>query len=230
MAATNSNVAARFASALVRPTDSCIRPISGSNFYARGVFTDHSQHEQLIKTKGVFSVLSCADSYRTTIGYIVQNNHTNKREVWLTRLRYSNTTSRHVSHIGGAVRKLEVDFNTIFVTFYINADVSWPNRVEVDSLPQVVQRASTLIALSDAPKLRENSRRANLGTAADLCGRWIRKCTEGVPEGYAESLKEGSQKLIDELRSMRDYALSLSDAPLDELRASVRGFATLNKF
>ncbi len=236
MAATNENVAARFASALVILTDSFIRPIAGSNLYAVAVCKER-RDEHTRQTKGVFTMLAQLDSYRTTVGYIVQNNHTNKREVWLARLRYSNTTSRHLSHTGAAVRERERDLNTTFSTFHINTDVSWPNRVDCagytsfdNPLYMRLMAVNETIAKADLPKIRETSRRMHLLDAAMRCETTLRTYTDDVPEGYAESLKEGSQKHIDELISLREYAQILINKPLDEIRASVRGFATLNKF
>jgi hypothetical protein len=241
MAATNENVAARFASALVIPTDSFIRPTMGSNLYTVPVYHE-LRDEHTRQTKGVFTMLARLDSYRTTVGYIVQNNHTNKREVWLARLRYSSTTSRHLSHAGAAVRERERDLNTTFATFHINTDVSWPNRVDCDSVllaahkslynPLYMQlmEVNETIAKADLPKIRETSRRMHLLDAAMRCETTLRTYTDDVPEGYAETLQAGSQKIIDELRSLRDFAHKLRQGSLDEIRASVRGFKALNAF
>jgi hypothetical protein len=262
MAATNENVAARFASALVIPTDSYIRPTTGSNLYTVPVYHER-RDEHTRQTKGVFTMLAQLDSYRTTVGYIVQNNHTNKREVWLARLRYSNTTSRHLSHTGAAVRERERDNNTTFSTFHINTDVSWPNRVDCnttfstfhintdvswpnrvdcnsvmiaahksldDPLYMRLRSVNEAIAKADLPKIRETSRRMHLLDAAMRCETTLRTYTDDVPEGYAETLQAGSQKIIDELRSLRDFAHKLRQCSLDEIRFAVRGFAALNKF
>jgi len=241
MAATNENVASRFASALVIPTDSYIRPTTGSNLYAVPVYHERRE-EHTRQTKGVFTMLAQLDSYRTTVGYIVQNNHTNKREVWLARLRYSNTTSRHLSHTGAAVRWFERDFNTRFATFHINTDVSWPNRVDYDSVMIAAHKSldnplymrlrsvNETIAKADLPKIRETSRRMHLLDAAMRCETTLRTYTDDVPEGYAETLQAGSQKIIDELRSLRDFAHKLRQGSLDEIRFAVRGFKALNAF
>lgn len=236
MAASNENVAARFASALVVPTDSFIRPTTGSNLYAVPVFQER-RDEHTRQTKGVFTMLAQLDSYRTTVGYIVQNNHTNKREVWLARLRYSNTTSRHLSHTGAAVRRYERDFNTTFSTFHINTDVSWPNRVDCEGytsfdnpLYMRLMAVNETIAKADLPKIRETSRRMHLLDAAMRCETTLRTYTDDVPEGYAGTLQAGSQKIIDELRSLRDFAHKLRQGSLDEIRFAVRGFKALNAF
>jgi hypothetical protein len=236
MAATNENVAARFASALVIPTDSYIRPTAGSNLYAVPVYHER-RDEHTRQTKGVFTMLAQLDSYRTTVGYIVQNNHTNKREVWLARLRYSNTTSRHLSHTGAAVRERERDHNTTFATFHINTDVSWPNRVDCEGytsfdnpLYMRLRSVNEAIAKADLPKIRETSRRMHLLDAAMRCETTLRTYTDDVPEGYAETLQAGSQKIIDELRSLRDFAHKLRQGSLDEIRFAVRGFKALNAF
>lgn len=236
MAATNENVAARFASALVIPTDSVIRPTTGSNLYTVPVYHER-RDEHTRQTKGVFTMLAQLDSYRTTVGYIVQNNHTNKREVWLARLRYSNTTSRHLSHTGAAVRRYERDFNTTFATFHINTDVSWPNRVDCEGytsfdnpLYMRLMAVNETIAKADLPKIRETSRRMHLLDAAMRCETTLRTYTDDVPEGYAGTLQAGSQKIIDELRSLRDFAHKLRQGSLDEMRFAVRGFKALNAF
>ena len=236
MAATNENVAARFASALVIPTDSYIRPTTGSNLYAVPVYHER-RDEHTRQTNGVFTMLAQLDSYRTTVGYIVQNNHTNKREVWLARLRYSNTTSRHLSHTGAAVRRYERDHNTTFATFHINTDVSWPNRVDCEGytsfdnpLYMRLRSVNEAIAKADLPKIRETSRRMHLLDAAMRCETTLRTYTDDVPEGYAETLQAGSQKIIDELRSLRDFAHKLRQGSLDEIRFAVRGFKALNAF
>jgi hypothetical protein len=236
MAATNENVAARFASALLSPIEAVIRPITGSNMYAKPVYHDsRDRHTQT--TNGVFTSLATVDSYRTTIAHIVQNHHTGKREVWLSRLRYSDTTGRHLSYIGSAVRELERTTGNTYTTYHTSTDLNWANRVDCDGYTSIdnplqarVRTVTNLIIAADTPKLHYGTRVTHLRDAVLRCDSMLYNYTNDVPEGYAQTMQSDGQKLIDELRSLREYALNLISKPLDEIRASVRGFKALNAF
>ena len=207
MAMSHSEVAARF----VQGVES-----KGSRLQCR-VLSENTQ--KLMRLNHPFVTVSEAISYATPIARIVENYTADRRELWITPQRYSVSTSRHKDHIMSAwrarCRKLDIDPAT--VTF------DAIDRTNPDHFTYVDDILGKL-AMVNAPRLRDATRRGVVQSAHHALSRLVRNATDGVDPDRYETLAASATRVQAHVETLACF-MTLST---DDMRAAVKGFLALN--
>lgn len=213
MANTHNDVARKFSQRT---------PASGSRMscYARGDWLDPHRvfHEQMI---GV--------SYRTTVCKVVRNTHTNKQELWVTPVRYSTSTDRHVAKFTSAflshyAKTNNCDYETARAQVFTTPAADGGARYNPENATRLLDILPERLQEVDKPRLRDATRRGLLEALKTRLEYVIRRMTQDVPMDVvdAKTLYAAQDAL-----GFIEGAMSLTD--IAEVRVAVRAYVALTK-
>lgn len=185
----------------------------------------------------LFTVVGAGFSYRTKVCQVVVNHHTGLSELWITPLRYSNSTSRHeVKYCSAFMRQFmdnhKVDYATaaeqVFHTPAVDDGTTRCNplhaakvyaTIMADRLPEV-----------DKPRLRSATRMGTLASIRSRLDDITLRMIRDVPEN---AIDVPMYKDLLALSAFVDNTIALYDhtrpESIEDVRIAVRGFIALSK-
>ena len=195
------------------------------------------------KLSPVFTCVAEGSSYATVVARLVVNHHTQLSELWITPVRYSDSTQRHIrKYTDGFVRQFSRNHANSGIDphdqiFQTNDGLRWSgsDRCGTTDAMRAYQGAVETMHSVDAPRLRAATRMGAIEGAKFRVDYALRRLTHGVPEGYAY------QGVLDQLLDLQAFITSLrtvyhevtaasgADAAVAQVRAAVRGWRALTE-
>ena len=184
-----------------------------------------------------FTVVGEGYSYRTKICQTVVNHHTQKSELWLTPLTYSQTTNRHEDKYRQAFIKHfmdnhKVDYPTASLQVFTTPAVDdGTTRCHPDHPTRVLDKImKDRLAEVDKPRLRSATRMGTLASIRASLDKITRRMIQDVPEN---AIDVPTYKELLAMSAFVDNTIALyrHDAPesIDDVRTAVRGFLALSR-
>lgn len=176
-----------------------------------------------------FKQLAVGRSYGTIVAKLVVNTCTQKSELWVTPIRYSNTTQGHKTTLRHAfVNEYVVNhgcspdaaYRQVHETSAVNG-VHTP-RTDPTIAMNVWAAQHTALAEIDRPRIRDATRRGVVGAAQHRVGQALRRLCMDVP---LRAVNAGAMCALYEMQQFLDGAAQIAD--VDELRAAVMGWRGL---
>ena len=224
-----------------------IRDLKGSHFQVLHPST-HTMQTTPMATDNLFFPLGIAVSYRTNIAKTVWNMRYNKPELWISPMRYSNTTARHKSLITGS-------FNRACMAIGMTYDEARASTYETlaladntnDRVLNELERAAMtngfkyVEGVQDAlrPSIHKQTRIRHIEQLRARLGESFDRLTRDVPVGNVHNRLAAAtlpmsfittyDKVVNETLARMDfldYALTL---PVDEMRVVLRSQIELDK-
>lgn len=216
MALSHADVAKRFVE---------LRHGSGSRMTA--IPAEATTSESTTGYKPEFITLATCVSYSTPIAWLVLNTFTGDRELWVTPVHYSASTRRHKDWATSAYRAWCRDQCVEGRVYQTNGALAPTNgRAEPYALQTTTPAVQRDLHGACLPRIRDATRTGALASALHRVNAAIHTFTDARdPARVAATGARHMQAAVD-LRAQLQYWLQM---PVDEARASVAAYLTLNE-
>jgi len=198
-------------------------PANGTNLHSR--FSDMANFTiaRLDDQHNEFHYLGTAVSYSTDVAHRVFNKFTDKHELWITTRRYSQSTDRHLQHLRWAYaqwcEKHGFDAHTVFAS---------PQLVDRTS-PNALDTVATLDASLwdvDRPRIRDATRQGVLVSRLHKINHYETVLTKDRDPAI---IAKRYSTVLTRAREAKTLLQNWLNMPVDEMRATVRAYLTLNE-
>ena len=198
-------------------------PANGTNLHSRFSDMAHFTIMRLNDQHNEFHYLGTAVSYSTDVAHRVFNKFTDKHELWITTRRYSQSTDRHLQHLrwayGQWCEKHGFDAHTVFAS---------PQLVDRTS-PNALDTVATLDASLwdvDRPRIRDATRQGVLVSRLHKINHYETVLTKDRDPAI---IAKRYSTVLTRAREAKTLLQNWLNMPVDEMRATVRAYLTLNE-
>jgi frataxin-like iron-binding protein CyaY len=169
-----------------------------------------------------FHYISTAVSYSTDVAHRVFNKFTDKHELWITTKRYSQSTDRHLQHLRWAYGQWcdqhGFDPHTVFASPHLN------DRTNCNALDTVATLDASFWDV-DRPRIRDASRQGVLVSRLHKINHYETILTK---DRDPVIIAKRYSTVLTRARDTKTLLQNWLQLPVDEMRATVRAYLTLN--
>jgi hypothetical protein len=196
---------------------------NGTNLFSRFSDMAHFSIMRIDHQNMEFHYISTAVSYSTDVAHRVFNKFTDKHELWITTKRYSPTTDRHLRHLRWAYGQWCdqhcFDAHTVF------ASPTLADRTSANALDTVATLDASLWDV-DRPRIRDATRQGVLVSRLHKINHYETILTKDRDPSI---IAKRYSTVLDHTQSTKAMLQNWLQLPVDEMRATVRAYLTLNE-
>ena len=196
---------------------------NGTNLHSR--FSDMANFTitRLDDRHDEFHYLGTAVSYSTDVAHRVFNKFTDKHELWITTKRYSPTTDRHLRHLRWAYGQWCDQHG--FDAYTVFASPTLADRTNCNALDTMATLDASFWDV-DRPRIRDATRQGVLVSRLHKINHYETVLTKDRDPVIVRN-RYGT--LLDHTQSTKAMLQNWLQLPVDEMRATVRAYLTLNE-